>query len=509
MSSSSTMSSSDASSSDAMSSSSSSVAIGDAANGQLLFDSKSCSTCHASNGDGTFGGNASRFDINALNKAKDGLADFIEQFMPKGIGQPTDCVDSCALDIAAYLETFKTASSSSSDSSSSTLPSSSSVASSSSESAAPAVVYAYNFGGGTVIDGDTVFQQEDFVTTDEHHTSTIDGTIQGSMIAGLHKNQRWGKWTMNLPVSEGHYNVRVYTAEEYFTANNERLMNITAEGTTVANEMDIYAVAGHDAELIAEESNIFVNDGMLNIDFGASKDNATVSAIVVTSADGARMPLAKAAASDVNGIHYEPIDCGAPIAGQTQAFFGPAIDSYWGWDWINYPDDNYDYGGLRFQGREVYDLGKGNQKAPEADCQGDLTLRRTFVRKYDVPNHQHSNGLGIDGTTMPSLADVESVIIDLKLGFGTKVPPYFDVHDGIATLNVEAGDQGQTQIKLDQNKYLGQWLRVTIPASKLGNGKPSKMQFVAEFSNGPGSLNGKHDFMEVDVNIHQMVFKMK
>lgn len=492
-----------------MSSSSSSQPLGDATNGEKLFSEKSCTACHASNGDGTFGGNSTRFDVNALVKAKNGLAEYIEAFMPITLGQPTDCVDQCALDIAAYLETFKTVVSSSSESSSSMEASSSSTASSSSAAAEPSVIYAYNFGGGTVIDGDTVFQQEDFVSTDEHHTSTIDGTIEGSMIAGLHKNQRWGSWSMNLPVSEGHYNVRVYTAEQYFTANNERLINITAEGTVIANNLDIYAVAGHDVELIVEESNIFVNDGVLNIDFGASKDNATVSAVVVTSADGSRIPPAKAEASNVNGIHYQPIECGAPIAGQTQAFFGPAIDSYWGWDWINYPDDNYDYGGLRFQGREVYDLGEGNQKASDADCQGDLTLRRTFVRKYDVPNHQHSNGLGIDGTTMPSLADVESVIIDLKLGYGTKVPAFFDVHDGIATLNVEAGDQGQTQIKLDQNKYLGQWLRVTIPANKLGNGKPSKMQFVAEFSQGPGSLNGNYDFMEVDVNIHQMLFKMK
>lgn len=498
------------SSSQAMSSSSSSQALGNASNGAKLFAEKSCNVCHASNGDGTFGGNSTRFDIDALVKAKNGLANYIDAFMPINLGQPSDCTGQCALDIAAYLETFKTVASSSSESSSSMEASSSSTASSSSAAGEPSVIYAYNFGGGTVIAGDTVFQQEDFVESAEHHTSTIDGAINGSDINALHKNQRWGSWTMNLPVSNGHYNVRIYTAEEYFTATDERLMNIRAEGQVIADQLDIYAAAmGHDVEWVIEASDIEVNDGILNIEFSASKDNATASAIIITSRDGARVQAPKAAASETNGIRYEPIECGAPIDGNSQLFFGPSISNYWGWDWINYPDDNYNYGGLRFHGWEVYDLGKGNQKAPEPDCQNDLTLRRTFVRKYDVPNHQHSNGLGIDGNNMPSLSDVESVIIDLKLGYGTKVPAYFDVHDGIATLSIEAGGQGQTQIKLDQNKYLGQWLRVTIPASKLGSGNPSKMQFVAEFSRGPGSLNGNYDFMEVDVNIHQMLFKMK
>lgn len=486
-----------------MSSSSSSQPLGDATNGEKLFSEKSCSTCHGSNGDGTFGGNSTRFDVNALVKAKNGLAEYIETFMPITLGQPTDCVGQCALDIAAYLETFKTVVSSSSESSSSMEASSSSSA-----AADPSVIYAYNFGGGTVIDGDTVFQQEDFVSTDEHHTSTIDGTIEGSMIAGLHKNQRWGSWSMNLPVSEGHYNVRVYTAEQYFTANNERLMNITAEGTVIANDLDIYAVAGHDVELIVEESNIFVNDGVLNIDFGASKDNATVSAIVVTSADGQRVGAAKSAASERNGITYTPIDCGAPIEGTTQVFFGPNTSNHWGWDWMNYPDEQrFNLSTLRFQGMEVYDLQVENQKAPELDCQGDLTLRRTLVRRFES-GHQHANGLGVTDETMPSLSEVDSVIIDLKLGYGTKVPSVH-LNDGIATLTVDTGGQGTEFIKLDQNKYLGQWLRISIPAHKFAGGKPSKMQFVAEFDDGPNATTNGDNFMEVDVNIHQMVFKMK
>lgn len=492
-----------------MSSSSSSQALGNASNGEKLFAEKSCNLCHASNGDGTFGGNRSRFDINALVKAKNGLANYIDAFMPINLGQPSDCTGQCALDIAAYLETFKTVASSSSESSSSMEASSSSTASSSSATAEPNVIYAYNFGGGTVVAGDTVFQQEDFVESAEHHTSTIDGAISGSEINALHKNQRWGSWTMNLPVSNGHYNVRIYTAEEYFTATDERLMNIRAEGQVVADQLDIYAEAmGHDVELVVEANNIQVSDGWLNIEFSATKDNATASAIVVTSADGARVPAAQTEASERNGIRYEPITCGAPIIGNTQIFFGPETNNHWGWDWINYPDDfRFNLSTLRFQGLEVYDLQEQNQKAPEPDCDGDMTLRRTLVRRFEQ-GHQHANGLGITDEMFPALRDVESIIIDLKLGYGTKVPPVH-LNDGIATLTIEAGGQGVEYIKLDQNKYLGQWLRITIPAHKLGSGQPSKIQFVAEFDGGPNATTAGDNFMEVDVNIHQMLFKMK
>ncbi len=136
-----------------------------------------------------------------------------------------------------------------------------------------------------------------------------------------------------------------------------------------------------------------------------------------------------------------------------------------------------------------------------------MTLRRTLVRRFEQ-GHQHANGLGITDETFPALRDVESIIIDLKLGYGTKVPPVH-LNDGIATLTIEAGGQGVEYIKLDQNKYLGQWLRITIPAHKLGSGQPSKIQFVAEFDGGPNATTAGDNFMEVDVNIHQMLFKMK
>lgn len=97
------------SSSSVVSSSSSSVATGPSAEqGEILFGStpENCSQCHGMVGNGVFGSNNFRFDVNDLRKTTvANLASYIEANMPP-FGNEANCDASCAENIAAYLETF-------------------------------------------------------------------------------------------------------------------------------------------------------------------------------------------------------------------------------------------------------------------------------------------------------------------------------------------------------------------------------------------------------------------
>ncbi|MBD3288719.1 choice-of-anchor D domain-containing protein, partial [candidate division KSB1 bacterium] len=62
---------------------------------------------------------------------------------------------------------------------------------------------------------------------------------------------------------------------------NKRLFDVSIEGNTVLNNLDLYAEAGHDAALRYEFKEIDVTDGRLNVAFTASKDAAKISGISV------------------------------------------------------------------------------------------------------------------------------------------------------------------------------------------------------------------------------------
>ncbi|MDZ7923737.1 MAG: malectin domain-containing carbohydrate-binding protein [Marinagarivorans sp.] len=110
----------------------------------------------------------------------------------------------------------------------------------------------------------------------------------------LYQSQRLGLFSYSLPVSNGHYTVTTKTAEFVHSATGLRSMNITVEGHSIAQNMDMVALVGQYAAYDVTAYDIAVTDGMLTLKYGADKDVAIVSAIVVTSADGAAVaPPAK------------------------------------------------------------------------------------------------------------------------------------------------------------------------------------------------------------------------
>ncbi|MCK5740265.1 hypothetical protein KAH55_13835, partial [bacterium] len=60
-----------------------------------------------------------------------------------------------------------------------------------------------------------------------------------------------------------------------------RVMDVKIEGSTVLNDLDLYAVAGHKAAIVYNFENIVVTDGILEISFLKVKDDPKISAISV------------------------------------------------------------------------------------------------------------------------------------------------------------------------------------------------------------------------------------
>lgn len=81
-----------------------------------------------------------------------------------------------------------------------------------------------------------------------------------------------------IPLSRGSYNVCLKFMEPYWTAAGQRVFSVTAQGTPVITDLDLFAEAGqftaHDRCFKAE-----VATGHLQLDLTATLDNALVSAI--------------------------------------------------------------------------------------------------------------------------------------------------------------------------------------------------------------------------------------
>ncbi len=83
--------------------------IGNAEAGKTLYDAQ-CQVCHGDDGKDVASGGNAQFSLNASNFTSKTLIDRIDRTMPPKPGfDPESCVDQCAADIAAYINTWESA----------------------------------------------------------------------------------------------------------------------------------------------------------------------------------------------------------------------------------------------------------------------------------------------------------------------------------------------------------------------------------------------------------------
>lgn len=170
----------------------------------------------------------------------------------------------------------------------------SSVAQSSSSAPAggdPKVVYAINVGGAAAATYQGVTYEpagplSPTLTGTENGTAVIAGNIAGTDEDALFQSQRYGKFTFELPVTTGEYNVTLFMAEDFAAERAIRIMSATAEGKVVFDNLDLFDTHGRLQAVTYSINDVAVSDGSLTLDFTAIANLATLGGILVTSVNG-------------------------------------------------------------------------------------------------------------------------------------------------------------------------------------------------------------------------------
>ena len=130
----------------------------------------------------------------------------------------------------------------------------------------------------------------------------ISADIDGTVPDALHQAERsavdTGKWGYSIPVENGNYLVDLYFAEIYHGVANaasnavagKRVFDIFVEDALVEDDFDVIDAAGATAKEVIKTYQASVTDGVLNIEFDASVDQAKISGLVVWKVGGTFVP---------------------------------------------------------------------------------------------------------------------------------------------------------------------------------------------------------------------------
>jgi len=143
------------------------------------------------------------------------------------------------------------------------------------------LVWAINVGGPsyTGIDG-TEYAAEESLSGGE--VGQME-TVKGSQDAFLYKSYREGDIRVAHGIENGTYDITFHFAEPKDYGGGERIFDAIAEGERVIEDLDVMLFRDGKIEsaLTVTAPNVVVSDGELNIQFEASVDQPTLSALVV------------------------------------------------------------------------------------------------------------------------------------------------------------------------------------------------------------------------------------
>ncbi len=106
-------------------------------------------------------------------------------------------------------------------------------------------------------------------------------SIAGTSNGELYQTYRAGyNFSYNIPLPDGNYYLSLLFAEDQYNKKGQRVFDVTVQGITVLNNLDVYAEAG---SLTAYNVDIpvTVTNGVLNISFSGKVSKAEVNAISI------------------------------------------------------------------------------------------------------------------------------------------------------------------------------------------------------------------------------------
>lgn len=143
------------------------------------------------------------------------------------------------------------------------------------------IVRAINCGGPAFLASDGIQYEADTLFTGGHIDAFPGNAVANTEDDLLYNYARSNHSAYNIPVANGSYTVTLRFAETFFNANNKRVFDASIEGALVADDLDLHAVAP--GKWVAYDRNFTttVSDGMLNLNFSSSVNNALLNAILV------------------------------------------------------------------------------------------------------------------------------------------------------------------------------------------------------------------------------------
>ncbi|WP_432538012.1 malectin domain-containing carbohydrate-binding protein [Kineococcus arenarius] len=146
-------------------------------------------------------------------------------------------------------------------------------------SAATPSTVAINAGGKALTASGTSYSADQYAAGG--NTSTLS-TVTGTSDTALYKDVRYGMSGYSIPVTNGTYDVTLKMVENYWTAVGKRVFDVSAEGTQVVSDLDLFQAAGGKNKAVDRTFTTTVKDGKLDLGFTADRDKASIAAVLAT-----------------------------------------------------------------------------------------------------------------------------------------------------------------------------------------------------------------------------------
>lgn len=167
---------------------------------------------------------------------------------------------------------------------------------------------------------DTKAPNVTIVGTTKVYQSSESISIPNSNLDELYTEERYAAsdapWGYSIETGNGEYIVDLYFAETWSGAfaSSARVFDVLVEGALVANNLDIFTVAGGKNLETVVSTTATVTDGVLDILFSKEVQNAKVNAVLVREAPNTGIFVADWDDLEIRGYGQSPADTTPPTA---------------------------------------------------------------------------------------------------------------------------------------------------------------------------------------------------
>ena len=116
-------------------------------------------------------------------------------------------------------------------------------------------------------------------------TASVSDEISGTVHDTLYQTESWGDTLgYEFAIENGTYDVTMYFAETALSGADSRVFNVSVQGDTVVENLDLFAEAGGFAAVTRTVEDVEVTDGTLTVATTSPTENSTFSGIDITPA---------------------------------------------------------------------------------------------------------------------------------------------------------------------------------------------------------------------------------